>query len=130
MEWPKELKKTQPRKCVLSILEKANEPLTAMEIHKKIEKLGEKVWLSTIYRILELFEEHHLIIKNPITNDEVSVYVLNKHEHEHYAKCIRCDKIFSIENCPLESFQPKIKDPNFQIVTHRVEIFGYCNRCK
>lgn len=130
MEWPKELRKTQPRKCVLSILEKTNKPMTAMEIHKEIEKLGEKVWLSTIYRILDLFEEHNMIIKNPITNDEVSIYVLNKHEHEHYAKCISCNKIFSMENCPLEEFSPQIEDKSFEIINHRIEIFGYCTSCK
>lgn len=130
MKWPKELKKTQPRKCVLSILEKSNEPLTAMEIHKQIEKTGEKVWLSTIYRILDLFEEYNLIIKNPITIDDVSVYVINNHEHEHFAKCVSCNKVFSMENCPLKEFQPKIEDKNFQVVNHRLEIFGYCASCK
>lgn len=130
MEWPKELKKTQPRKCVLSILEKADEPLTAMEVHKEIEKLGEKIWLSTIYRTLDLFVEHNLVIKNPITNEDIALYVINKQEHEHFAKCISCNKIFSLENCPLEEFQPKIKDEDFKVINHRVEFFGYCTGCK
>lgn len=130
MKWPKELKKTQPRKCVLSILETANEPLSAMEIHKEIEKLGEKVWLSTIYRILDLFEEYNLVIKNPITVDDVSVYVISNDEHGHFAKCVSCNKVFSMENCPLEEFNPKIEDENFQVVNHRLEIFGYCTSCK
>lgn len=130
MNWPKGLKKTHPRKCVLQILEKAGKPLTVMEIHKKIEELGEKVWLSTIYRILDLFEEYNLVIKNPITNEDVTLYMINKHEHEHFAKCLACNKLFSLENCPLEEFKPKIEDENFQVINHRVEFFGYCNSCK
>lgn len=130
MKWPKELKKTYPRKCVLSILENSNKPLTAMEVHKEIEKLGEKVWLSTIYRILDLFEEHNLVIKNPITDEDVSLYIINRQEHEHFAKCISCNNIFHLENCPLEEFQPKIEDGNFQVINHRVEYFGYCTSCK
>lgn len=129
MKWPKELKKTQPRKSVLAILERANKPISAMEIHGEIEKLGERVWLSTIYRILDLFQEYNIVIKNPITNDEVSVYMLNKHEHEHFAKCLNCNKIFPMENCPLEEFQPKISDDKFQVLNHRLEIFGYCASC-
>lgn len=130
MKWPKELRKTKPRKCVLALLEKANRPLTAMEIHQELENQGEKVWLSTIYRILDLFEEYNLIVKNPITDEDVSLYIINKHEHEHFAKCIGCNKLFYMENCPLEEFNPKIEDKNFEIVDHRIEIFGYCNTCK
>lgn len=130
MEWPKELKKTQPRKFVLGILEKAREPLTAMEIHRKMEILGEKVWLSTIYRTLELFEEYNLIIKNPVSNGEVSVYMLKNHDHTHYAQCISCNKVFSLQSCPLEEFQPKIEGGDFQIIDHRMEFFGYCTKCK
>lgn len=130
MRWPKELKKTQPRKFVLSVLEKANRPLSAMEIHKKIENQGERVWLSTIYRILELFEEHDLIVKNPILTDETSVYVLNKDKHEHYAQCLSCNRTFTMENCPLDNFNPRIEDESFEIINHRIEIFGYCKGCK
>lgn len=130
MEWPKELKRTKPRKLVLSILENNNKPLSAMEIFNVIERRGEKVWLSTIYRILDLFEHYNLVIKNPISSDDVSVYVFNKDDHEHYAKCLTCHRMFTVNNCPLENFSPKIEDEDFQVIQHRVEIFGYCKNCK
>lgn len=130
MKWPKGLKKTQPRQLVLSILERAKKPLSALDVHKQIEDRGEKVWLSTVYRVLDIFEENQMIIKNPITSDEVAVYILNRDKHEHFAQCVSCNRMFTIENCPLDNFHPRIDDESFEIINHRIEIFGYCNKCK
>ena len=34
-----------------------------------------------------------------------------------------------MENCPMESFIPKIKDKEFQVTGHNLEVYGYCKDC-
>lgn len=127
--WPAGLKKTKQRKCVLSVLENTKKPLSAMDIFSIIEESGESVWLSTIYRILDFFVKNEMVLKINVMDNDISFYELNNFKHKHYAVCVSCNKILSMENCPMDSFEPKVQDSDFQIIGHNVEIYGYCKSC-
>ncbi len=62
-------------------------------------------------------------------NSEMAVYELNRFEHKHYAVCMSCRKIIAMDNCPMETFIPKLEDENFHVMGHNLEIFGYCKDC-
>ena len=127
--WPSGLKKTKAREGVLSVLEGADKPLSAMEIYAEIKKNGESAWLSTVYRILELFVKKGVVVKIAIMNNEMAHYELNRFQHKHYAVCLGCHKIISMDNCPMEKFIPKIEDDNFHVIGHNIELYGYCGKC-
>lgn len=129
--WPKGFKKTKQREQVLSILENADVPVTAMDIYARIEKKGSPVWLSTVYRILDLLAEKKLVIKTNLPGSNMAFYELNRHGrgHMHHALCVSCHKIISMENCPLEGFEPKLKERNFHVTGHKMELYGYCDDC-
>ncbi|MEA5059272.1 MAG: Fur family transcriptional regulator [Candidatus Pelethousia sp.] len=129
VEWPSNLKRTKPRECILSVLEKADKPLSAMEICSAIEKSGESAWLSTVYRVLELFVKKGMVAKIAILNGETALYELNRFEHKHYAVCLMCHKIIPMDNCPMEKFIPNIQDSDFRVMGHNLEIYGYCKDC-
>lgn len=129
-EWPAGLKRTQSRECVLAVLERAQKPLSAMEICAEIEKgCGKSAWLSTVYRTLELFEKKGLVVKLALLGGETALYELNRFEHKHYAVCLACHKIIAMDNCPMECFLPDIQDAGFRVLGHNLEIYGYCNEC-
>ena len=128
-EWPAGLKRTQSRACVLSVLEKAQKPMSALEICSEIEKSGKSAWLSTVYRILELFEKKGMLVKMAILGSETALYELNRFEHKHYAVCLACHKIIAMDNCPMERILPSIQDAGFRVLGHNLEIYGYCNDC-
>lgn len=127
--WPKGLKRTKQRESVLAVLKESTQPMSAQEISARIGKEGGGAWLSTVYRILELFVEKKLAIKTTIMNSETAVYELNRELHRHYAVCIGCHKMIPMENCPMESFIPRIKDKEFQVLGHNLEVYGYCKDC-
>lgn len=128
-DWPTGLKKTKPRESVLSVLEHAEKPLSAMDICSQIEKDGNTVWLSTIYRILELLVKKNVVVKLTVMNSEMAVYELNRFQHRHYAVCLSCRKIVSMDNCPMEKFVPRLQDNDFHVTGHNLEIYGYCKNC-
>ena len=125
--WPEGIKKTKQRKCVLSILENAELPVTALDIYNQLEQCG--VSLSTIYRILETFSEKGLIAKTSVSAGGMALYELKRHEHKHYAFCMECHKIIVIDNCPMDVFTPELRENNFHVLGHKLEIYGYCNEC-
>ncbi|SHI23374.1 Fur family transcriptional regulator, ferric uptake regulator [Sporobacter termitidis DSM 10068] len=126
--WPEGLKKTKQRDAVVKILESAEAPLSAPDIYAQIEKDGQAVWLSTVYRILELFTEKGLVTKTPVLDGDMAYYELRRHDHRHYAVCVDCHKIVPIQDCPMTGFEPKISD-DFRVLGHRIEMYGYCKDC-
>ncbi len=53
--WSAGIKRTRQRESVLSVLENSDKPLSAADIYSKMEKSGDAAWMSTVYRVLELF---------------------------------------------------------------------------
>ncbi|MDE6926957.1 MAG: transcriptional repressor, partial [Acetatifactor sp.] len=102
IEYPQGIKWTKQRKNVYTVLQKAAEPLTAVQIYHLSEKLadGEEYALSTIYRILTAFEEKGIVSKSAWMGDGTMVYELNRGEHTHYAVCLECHKRIALQSCP------------------------------
>lgn len=128
--WPAGIKRTKQREHVLSILEASEKPLSAADICSKMGISGDTAWLSTVYRILELFLKKDIVVKTSILNNEMAVYELNRFKHKHYAVCMNCHKIITMVNCPMEKFIPKLEDEDFYVMGHNLEIFGFCKDCK
>lgn len=128
--WPAGIKRTKQRESVLSILESSEKPLSATDICSRMGKGGDTAWMSTVYRILELFLQKGIVIKTNMMNNEMAVYELNRFKHKHYAVCINCHKIITMDNCPMEKFIPKLDEEDFYVMGHNLEIFGFCRDCK
>ncbi|MEL4105436.1 Fur family transcriptional regulator [Oscillospiraceae bacterium WX1] len=126
---PPGMKRTKQRMAVLSVLEDAASPQTAMDIHKQLEKSSSRVCLSTVYRVLEQFVAHGVAVKTTVHDNDMAFFERNRHSHRHWAVCVDCHKIVAINNCPLADFEPKISDDAFQVLGHRVEMYGYCKDC-
>ncbi|MGI6169496.1 MAG: Fur family transcriptional regulator [Christensenellales bacterium] len=127
--WPEGMKRTKSRERVLHILQQAQGPLSVMEIHARAEKEGQPIWLSTIYRILELFTERGWVEKSSIFGQDMAYYELNRETHQHYAVCVQCYKRIPIEDCPMKEFEHALKDQGFQVAGHKIEVYGYCDGC-
>jgi Fur family ferric uptake transcriptional regulator len=104
----------------------AKAPLSAMDIFTKAEQEGVEIWLSTVYRILDLFVEKGLIEKHIISGSDMALYELKEKKHKHYAICIGCQKMIVLDKCPISR---DISIEDFQITDHKVEIHGYCGSC-
>ena len=102
IEYPQGIKWTKQRKNVYTVLQGAEEPLSAVQIYRLAEKLaeGEDYALSTIYRILAFFEEKGMVSKNTWMGDGTIVYELNRGGHTHYAVCLECHKRIALQSCP------------------------------
>lgn len=127
--WPSGLKKTKQRVAVLAALAESDAPLTTMELSARMERRGEAVWLSTIYRILDTFAENDMVLKTPVHDTGIAIYELARDHHRHYAVCVLCGRVIPMANCPMESFLPEIAEQDFHTLGHRLQIYGYCGGC-
>ena len=126
VKWPEGLKKTKQRTDVYEVLLKANAPMSAVDIFKEVPDYA----LSTVYRILASFEKYNLVIKSSLPGEDNSVYELNRGGHKHYAMCLKCHELVPLKKCPFEHVEIQTQENDFEITSHRIEIYGYCSKCK
>lgn len=125
------IKITKQRKSVFNFLDKTQGFLSAEQIYSGLKERDERINLSTVYRILELFVTKGIVIKSGIPNENKFVYEMNRTEHQHHLICIGCNRMVPVQGCPLEILQNSLmKNTDFDITGHKFEIFGYCPKCK
>lgn len=131
-EYPQGIKWTRQRKDVYEVLMQATEPMSAIQIYNHIEKTEQtgNYAISTIYRILAVFEEKNLVRKTNWMGEDKVVYELNKGEHTHYAVCINCHKRIPLHTCPFEHMRGNIEENEFLVTEHKLELYGYCKQCR
>lgn len=131
-EHPAGLKWTRQRKAVYGVLRQASEPLTAVKIYHLAEQgaSGEECALSTIYRILSVFEEKGIIEKEVSMEDGSAAYTLSRGGHTHYAVCLECHRRIPLQGCPFSHVRLEKEAGDFTITNHKLELYGYCRDCK
>lgn len=132
VKFPQGIKWTRQRKNVYTVLREAKEPLSAVQIYRLAEKLadGEDYAVSTIYRILAVFEEKGLVSKTTWLGDGAVVYELNRGQHIHYAVCLECHKRIALSGCPFAHIPLEQGTGDFTVTGHKLELYGYCKDCK
>ena len=127
----KGLKVTKHRTSVLKIISESKQPLSAEEIYSKLKDNFISINLSSIYKILDSLTCKNFISKCILGNDNKTSYEMNTSEHKHHLICKQCKEIFPLTDCPLCIYEKHIKeDMDFDIIEHRLEIYGYCKSCK
>jgi Fur family ferric uptake transcriptional regulator len=123
------LKRTGPRRTVLSALVGAKRPITQEEIAAKKGANGpDKV---TIYRILEILIDaglvHKVYLSQRAQHYELADNCTERQCHPHFT-CISCGETF----CMTEMALPMAKSPykGFRIAHQQVRLEGLCPVCK
>lgn len=125
------LKNTKSRKAIIDILIQSDQPITAEQIYLNLKEIKTEINLSTVYRTLETLDNKGLVTKLSIMDDDRMFFEYNKMEHRHYLVCTSCKKIVTIHGCPLTSYEEELeKETDFDIVGHKLYLYGYCSDCK
>jgi len=126
------IKSTKQRNLLLALLHETDSFVTAEDLYFKAKQADDTISLSTIYRILELFNKKNIVQKTTLLEDDKAVFELNHIDHHHHHLiCLGCKKVIDIGQCPLGSFEKDIEaTTDFSIVDHKLEIYGYCKDCK
>ncbi len=125
------LKNTKHRIEILRILEKAGTPVSADQMYARLKKTDILISLSTVYRTLETLIEKELVSKVQFDSESKALYEINQETHHHHFICLACNKIFTLEHCPVHEADFDLKElDGFNIIGHKLEFFGYCKACE
>ena len=128
----KGIKGTKQRIAVIEELFSSAVPLTADDIYMRIHDVdGENLSLSTVYRILDTLVKKEIVTKNGLIDGGKALYEIVSGVHRHNLICIKCHRMMSFGDCPLEDFEKSLENSTgFHISGHKMEIYGVCPECR
>jgi len=118
---------TQQRLIVYTVLLDEKKHFTAEEIYEKIKPVNPTISLATVYTILDILKKKNLINEIRIRFDKSS-YEARIDWHHHFL-CRRCNRIFDIDIDPCPDLCRR------SINGHRIEhlqgyFYGICKKCQ
>lgn len=124
---------TRQRRVILSVIETAKQHLEAAQILRRARKLDPAVDRVTVYRTIGLLKRHGLIDELDLLHIRGDKHFYERHhrrDHMHVA-CLRCGKIIEHESDLFERLKGQVeRDCGFHIVVTRLEMGGYCPKCR
>lgn len=122
---------TKQKQHILNILSTAKGPMSINEIYTCCIETYPKIAKSTIYRNIDSLIKQNLIDKYYLQENEMFYQIKNtSSEHKHYVICNSCKKMFDLPICPIHDIQSCLKEYDFTVTDHYIQISGQCKDCK
>lgn len=120
---------TPQRLSIYQVLASDDAHPSAEDIYRRIKPSLPSLSLGTVYRTLELFEEHGLISRVHAFSDQAR-FDANLEEHHHLV-CVKCRRVLDFEDPRLAALPIDQADLHgFQVLTQRIHLVGFCSTCK
>ncbi|TRW88333.1 transcriptional repressor [Mycolicibacterium sp. 018/SC-01/001] len=124
------IRATRQRAALAALLENLDDFRSAQELHDELRKRGEGVGLTTVYRTLQQMAAAGAV-DTLRTDTGESVYRLCSQHHHHHLVCRQCGSTVEISGGEVETWAADIaRKHGFSDVSHTIEIFGVCDRCR
>lgn len=122
-------KLTQQRQQILEILLTTTSRLSALEVHRLLQKRQVKISLDTVYRNLRLLVEIGALQQISLQSGAVYELVQQDQLHSHVI-CVDCEKVVCIPAGPaLQNSMELAGAAGFTVLSHNMEIYGRCSGC-
>jgi len=126
-----QLKYSRQREALIELLQQEALPMSIDQIIDKLKLSKHPMNQSTVYRIIDSLNEHHIVEKNYSSISNSTLIQLHTPHHQHYLMCQMCHKMFPIDNCPIHDVIDSIEiAKDFKIISHNLEIIGICASCQ
>lgn len=127
----KGFKSTRQRDIIATEFLRSVEHMTAEELYKKVSRKFNEIGFTTVYRTLKLLKKSGLATERVFADNLTRYEPLSAEDHHDHLICLDCGEITEFENTKMEQLQDRIADElGFQTVTHKMELYGYCRKCK
>lgn len=128
----KSRKITGQRQAILDVLRKHSSPLTNKEIHAAIGTAD--CDLATVYRNMHALVDMGMVQRYDFGDGIARFEWVGESDadhHHHHLVCTGCAFVIEIDDCAISEIQSQLASRHgFTDVTHRLEFFGMCPRCK
>ena len=124
-------KLTRQRQVILDVMQNAErEHLTAEEVLQAARQKSPSLGIATVYRTLERLAGLGILYKTRFDEGKYRYELADDSDHQHHhLQCVRCGRIFELEEGLLDSLEQKIMRRGFAIINHHLTIYAICPEC-
>jgi Fur family peroxide stress response transcriptional regulator len=120
---------TPQRLAIYQVLAGDDSHPGAEDIYRRIKPELPSLSLGTVYRTLELFEEHGLVSRVHALGDQAR-FDANLEPHHHLV-CVRCRRVIDFQDSRLAALPIGERELHgFRVLTHRIHLLGHCRQCQ
>lgn len=122
---------TKQREAIVGILRETDAFASAGEIHEELQKTGQKVGLTTVYRTLQSLAEIGAVDALTQSNGQTLYRQCIADHHHHHLVCVQCGRTEEIDGGPVERWaQETAAAYGYTVETHEAEVYGLCPTCR
>jgi Fur family ferric uptake transcriptional regulator len=120
---------TPQRLMILSILQEADDHLTAEEVVQRLGPMSSALNRSTVYRTLERFRDAGIVTETDLGGG-VRVFQLLEVQRHHHLICRHCNGMIEMDDAAVESMRANIRTRyGFVPQIDHLAIWGLCAAC-
>ena len=118
-------RRTEQRAAILAALQQCDTPVSAQELHRRLDGVG----LATVYRNLQRLADAGEAEALRRDNGEQAFLVCGA-GHHHHLTCRVCGRVERVADCGLDDWaRAAAARHRFRQVEHRAELVGTCAGC-
>ena len=115
---------TDQRKLIAKVMSESEDHPDVDELHKRVNKLDNKISIATVYRTVKLFEEAGVVSKHDFKGNKARYEQAPQEHHDHLID-INTGEIIEFVNEDIEKLQRKVAEKlGYNLVDHRLELYG------
>ena len=124
------LRWTPQRKLILKVFLQLEGHVPIDDLHKKIRSEDPTIGIATLYRTMKLLIDARLAEMHTF-NEKTTYERLYQVNHHDHLICQICNKTVEFEHPLIEKYQQEVCERHgFDLKSHRMELFGFCNECQ
>lgn len=121
---------TPQRMAILDILFSSPDHPTADQVYEQVRQDFPMTSLATVYKTINLLKDMGELLELDINDSGKHYDGSNPHPHPHLV-CTQCNAIIDLEDYTLEETMQEAQNQHgYQILSHRMVIFGVCPECQ
>ena len=115
---------TDQRKIIADVMSNSNDHPDVDELHKRVNKIDQKISIATVYRTVKLFEEAGVVEKHDFKGGKAR-YEQSPDEHHDHLIDINSGEIVEFVDKEIEKLQNDVaKKLGYKLVDHKLELYG------
>ena len=125
------LKSTNQRDYIAEVFFKSNVHISLDELLKKVKRKSPKTGYATVYRTMKILVESGLAVERQFGDGQRRFENIPEDGHHDHMICLKCSDITEFKNDRIEALQDKTAEEfGFKVVNHKLELYGYCSKCR
>lgn len=131
MQQPRKAKRRDSVIKAFEVIAVKGRHVTVDELFDRTRKIDPQIGYTTVWRTLKLLMERGLASAQKFNDGFTRYEYIKKEEHHDHMICIKCGGVEEFLNPAVEKLQVQAANSHgFVITSHKMELYGYCKRCK